>query len=82
MQELLIGLEFRRQALRRQLLRAFRQDGDRYFGVALIILGVSLVFPGFAVVAPVVPGVALVLALAGLGLICTLIAAPLGLILL
>jgi len=82
MQELLIGLEFRRQALRRQLLRVFRQGGDRYFGIALIVLGLSLVFPGFAVVVPIVPGVALVLALSGLMLILTVIAAPLGLMLL
>ena len=55
MQELLIGLEFRRQALRRQLLRFFRQGGDRYFGIALIVLGLSLAFPGFTVMVPVVP---------------------------
>ena len=82
MQELLIGLEFRRQSLRRQLLRFFRQGGDGYFGIALIVLGLSLVFPGFAVVVPVVPGIALALALFGLMLILTVIAAPLGLILL
>ena len=82
MQELLIGVEFRRQALRYQLFRVFLQGRDRYFGIALIVMGLSLVFPGFAVVAPVVPGIALVLALFGLMLILTVIAAPLGLILL
>lgn len=69
MQELLIKLEFRRQVLRHKLLRIFRQGGDRYFGIALMIVGLSLVFLGFAVVAPVVPGIALVLALFGLMLI-------------
>ena len=82
MQELLTGFEFKRQALRHRLLRVFRQGGDRYFGMALIVLGLSLVFPGFAVVVPVVPGIALVLALSGIMLIFTLIAAPLGLMLL
>ena len=82
MLELIIGLEFKRQALRRQISRMFHQSSDRYFGLALIVLGMSLMIPGIAIAIPAVPGIALVLGTIGLGLILTIILAPIGLILL
>lgn len=80
MVELIIGLEFKRQAVRRQVLRLFHQDGDRYFGVALLVLGISLMVPGAAIAIPALPVIALVLGALGLLLILTLILAPIGLI--
>ena len=82
MLELMIGLEFKRQALRRQVSRMFHQDGDSYFGAALLVLGISLMIPGFAIAVPALPVVAVGLAIAGLVLIFTIVLAPLGLILL
>ena len=82
MLELIIELELKRQALRRQVSRIFYQDGDRYFGIALIILGISLMIPGVAIAVPTLPVVAVGMAIIALVCICTIVLAPIGLIVL
>ena len=82
MLELIVGLELKRQVLRRQVFRMFHQDGDRYLGVALMVLGIAFMIPGFSIAIPALPVIALVLGILGLFLICTIILAPVGLVVL
>ena len=82
MLELIIGLDFKRQALRRQVSRMLYGDDDRYFGIALVVLGISLMLPGVAIAVPTLPFVAVSLAVIGLACICTIVLAPIGLIVL
>jgi len=81
MLELLIRLELRRQALRRKLLGMFRQDGDSYFGIIFIVLGLFLVFPGSFLATPQVAAIAIVLSVLCVFSIFTIVLAPVGLIL-
>lgn len=84
MLELLIRLEYKRQACRRRALGESTQRGDSYFGVALIVLLLAIVPPTALV--PLVPlGSTLglvVLVIGGLVLVLTIVGAPLGLLLL
>ena len=82
MLQLIIELELKRLALRRQVSRIFHQDRDRYFGVALIVLGISLMIPGAAIAIPALPIMAVGMAIISLVCICTIVLAPIGFIVL
>ena len=79
---LVIELELQRRAVIRQVSRMFYGDGDRYFGIALVVLGISLMLPGVAIAVPTLPFVAIGLAVIGLVCICTIVLAPIGLVVL
>ena len=84
MLELLAGLESKRGACRRRALGEFAQHGDSYFGVALIGLLLATVPPTALVpLAPLGSTLGLVvLGFGGVVLLSTIVAAPLGLLLL
>ncbi len=83
MLELLVEFELRRQALRRSLLRLLGQDDKRFFGVALMVLGIALTTtPAGIITLP--PSIVTVLGVGFVGLLMvfTIVLLPVGLILL
>ena len=83
MREFLVRLELRRLALRGKVLGGFHhRHGDSYFGMALIVLGLTLAIPGGFIALPPFAVVVLLLGVLGLLLLFTIIFAPLGLFLL
>ena len=81
--ELLEEFELRRQALRHGLLRLLGRDNKRFFGVALMVLGIALTTtPAGIITLP--PSIVMVLAvgLLGLFMVFTIVLLPVGLILL
>ena len=82
MLELLIVSERKRRILSRKLLKICHQDGNRYFGVAVLLVGISIIQPGLAIAIPVIPVAGLVLIVVGLILCLSIILAPFGLMLL
>lgn len=81
MLKFLIEIELLRQSLRRKILRRLDLDGERFFGVALIVLGIALT-P--AAIVTLTPSTVVVLAvgLVGLLMVLTIILLPVGLVLL
>jgi len=82
MREFLVRLENRRLALRERVLGKLHLDNDSYFGMALIVLGLTLAIPGGFIALPPFAVVVLLLGVLGLILLFTIIFAPLGLFLL
>ena len=83
MLKLLIEIELLRQSLRRKILRRLDLDGERFFGVALIVLGIALTTTPAAIVT-FTPSIVVILGvgLVGLLMVFTIILLPVGLILL
>jgi len=83
MADLRIRIELLRQDLRRRLLKFLAYDNTRFFGVALIVLGIALTTtPAGVVTLP--PSAVTVVAVGVLGLfmVFSILLLPLGLILL
>lgn len=82
MLEVLWTVEHKRQALRRLLLKSFGRYSNGYFGVALIVLAVSMMpFPLVPVTLPIFGVTAGFLFILGLIFVLTIIMMPLGLFL-
>jgi hypothetical protein len=80
---LLVRLDCERQALRRQLLKSFGRYVNGYFGVALIVLAISMMpLPLVPVTLPIFGVVSGFLFILGLLLVLTIIMLPLGLFIL
>jgi len=81
--ELMVTLELKRQDLRRLLLGVFDGHGNNgYFGVALIVLAVSMMpLPLVPVTLPIFGIVSVFLLILGLCFVITIIMMPLGLFL-
>ena len=86
MMNLLMQLEYKRQEYRMKLMSKFAHSGHDYFGLAAVVLLLSfstVACPPYAVLAgPIYLQNAAELALLGVVLLVTIVAAPVGLILL
>ena len=82
MRAALVQLEYRRQALRAELLAALGWHRESYFGLALIVLLAGVVPPlGLVPLAPLVAiFFALLLAFVGVILLVTVVLAPVSLL--
>ena len=78
MLELIIGLEFKRQALRRQVSRMFYGRGDKFCIIGVGVIGFSIIMPGIAVAIPALPLAAAIISAIGVIGIFTIILAPVG----
>lgn len=81
--ELLVRLEYEREALRRRLFQSCGSSGNRYFAVGLIVFAISMLPGPLELVTVPLFGVpmALLFFLLGLILVITIILLPWGLML-
>ena len=82
MLDLLFRIEMKRLELRHRILKPLLGDGDRYLGVALIVLALSISTPLLPVSLPSLGTAAVLLIIVGIVLLLTIVLLPAGLFLL
>lgn len=78
--EVLLRLEYKRRLLRRRVLGMFGLRDDRYFGVALIVIAISMMTPLVPVSLPTMGVVSSFLLVVGILAIFTIVFIPIGLL--
>jgi len=77
--EALVRLEHKRRLLRRRVLGMFGRRGDSYFGIALIVLAISMMTPLLPISLPIFSVVSTILIVVGILALLTIVFIPIGL---